>query len=593
MSITHITDIIHLMQKTDKTDKTLLQTIILMVVLYAWIALISALFGIFYPVVIWSAWLIICAILFFKKIIVFPQPSKEFTTYMLIAMSFALVIAIFTVPTIFSGRDQGSLSEAAIRLSENHNLIQHTSESDVFFDIYGRGKALNFPGFFYTPDSGLLTQFPLPYTSFIGGFFGIIGINGFIVANVILLFTFILTITAAARHYMNHRYTLAFMAILLSSFSIGWFGKFTLSENIAGALLWSVFILYLFLQKTPQPKTYFIFFITLSLLLFTRIEGIWFFIIFSFLLLYNKSIRSFLRQSLWWRVIFPLTTLFVITLNVLIMNMPFFLTLIKAGTSTGTGESTTQFIDELNYLFSIYSLYGLLLPLLLTAVASLVALRYKRYRTILLPLIVVLPLMLYYIFPNISGDHPWMLRRFVFALLPATILISVSFISYIRSNTLVKRSIKYTIIVLLFLANIPAFITFIAYAENSTLAKQVTILSQNFGNNDLVLVDKNVAGNGWSMITNPLRSFDNKHAVYFFNPHDYDKINTDMFDKVFLITSNENVKIYTDVLSNNMQYAGKYTFTVDQLQSQLDNAATFPKKEIQTIRGTIYELKKK
>ncbi|MEA3322703.1 MAG: hypothetical protein U9Q12_00605 [Patescibacteria group bacterium] len=593
MSITHITDIIQLMQRLYKTDKTLLQTIILMVVLYAWIALISALFGIFYPIVIWSVWLIICGLLFFKKIIIFSKPSKEFTTYALIAMSFALIIAIFTVPTIFSGRDQGSLSGAAIRLSEEHTLIQHTSESDVFFDIYGRGKALNFPGFFYTPDGGLLTQFPLPYTSFIGGFFGIIGVNGFIVANVILLFTFILTITTVARHYMSHRYTLAFMAILLSSFSIGWFGKFTLSENIAGALLWSVFALYLFLKETPRSKTYFIFFMTLSLLLFTRIEGIWFFIIFIFLLLCNKSIRSFLRQDLWWRIIFPLTTLFVIALNVLIMNMPFFITLIKAGTPTSTGENTTQFIDELSYLFSVYSLYGLLLPLFLTIIASLVALRYKRYRTILLPLIVVLPLMLYYIFPNISGDHPWMLRRFVFALLPATILISVSFISYIQSNNLIKRSIKYIMLTLLFLANIPAFITFITYAENSTLATQVTALSQEFDNNDLILVDKNVAGNGWSMITNPLRSLNNKHAVYFFNPYDYDKINTDSFDKVFLVTSNENAKMYTDVLASNMQYVGKYIFTVDQLQSQLDNAATFPKKEIQTIRGTIYELKKK
>lgn len=579
------------MQKLQKTDKTLLQTIILMVVLYAWITLISALFGIFYPIAIWSAWLIICSMLFVKKILIFPKPSKEFTTYMLIATSFTLVIAIFTVPTIFSGRDQGSLAESAIRLSENHNLIQHTSESNIFFDIYGRGKALNFPGFFYTPDGGLLTQFPLPYTSFISGFFGLIGINGFIVANIVLLFTFIITITAAARHYMSHRYTLAFMTILLSSFAIGWFGKFTLSENIAGALLWSVFVLYLFLQKTPQPKTYFIFFITLSLLLFTRIEGIWFFIVFTFLLLRNKPIRSLLRQNLWWRVIFPLTTLFVIALNVAIMNMPFFITLIKAGTSASTGANTTQFIDELNHLFSIYSLYGLLLPLLLTVIASFVAIKYKRYRTILLPVIVVLPLTLYYIFPNISGDHPWMLRRFVFALLPATILISVSFISYIRSNTLVKRSVKYTMIVLLFLANIPAFITFITYAEDSTLATQVAILSQKFGNNDLVLVDKNVAGNGWSMITNPLRSFNDKHAVYFFNPYDYDKINTSAFDKVFLITSNENTKMYADVLADNMRYVTKYALTVDQLQPSSETTLTFPKREMQTIRGAIYELK--
>jgi len=586
-------DIIHVMTYLYSKDKKFFQTIILMVVLYAWISLLGALFGIFYPVAIWIFWATLCIVLYKKNILTFTTPTTNFLTYTLITLSFALFIAYFSVPTIFSGRDQGSLAEASIRLVESHTLIQHTPESDIFFDIYGHGKALNFPGFFYTDDGGLITQFPLPYTTFLGGFYGVLGVTGLLIANIILLFTFILTITVVARHYMSHRYTLAFMAILLSSFSIGWFGKFTLSENIAGTLLWSVFVLYLFLKKTPQPKTYFTFFITLSLLLFTRIEGIWFFIIFIFLLLRNKSIRSFLRQDLWWRVIFPLTTLFVIALNVLIMNMPFFITLIKAGTSTSMGEDTTKFIDELSHLFSVYSIYGLLLPLFFTIIASLVALRYKRYRTILLPLIVVLPLMLYYIFPNISGDHPWMLRRFVFALLPATILVSVSFISYIRSNNLIKHSIKYTMLTLLFLTNIPAFIIFITYAENSTLATQVTALSQKFGNNDLILIDKNAAGNGWSMITNPLRSLNNKHAVYFFNPYDYAKMNTNSFDKIFLITSNENAKIYTDVLSSNMQYAGKYIFTVDQLQSHPNNAATFPKKEIQTIRGTIYELKEK
>ncbi len=580
------------MTKFKKTDWILLQSIIFMVIIYAWIALLGALFGIFYIPAIFTLWFFICIFLYYKKILKFPSPSKEFLTYILIAIGFTLIISYFTVPTIFSGRDQGSLSEASMQLAQSHTLIQHTTENTAFFNIYGYGKALNFPGFFYTPDGGLITQFPLPYISFLSGFFGIFGINGLIVANAILLFTFLLSITAVARNYMNHKYTLVFMTILLTSFSIGWFAKFTLSENIAGMLLWSAFVLYFLLKKSPTPTTYFIFFLTISLLLFSRIEGIWFFIIFTFLALQNKPIQQFIKKDIWWRAFFPFTILFVISCTVLIMNMPFFITMATVSTDAANGITDSSNLDKIAYLFSTYALYGLLLPLLITGFAGLVSLRHKRYRHIMLPLVIVLPLMIYYLFPQISSDHPWMLRRFVFALLPTTILISVAFISYIRPTNLFRYITKYSLLSLLLITNLFAFFTFITYAENSTLQKQITELSHNFGDNDLLLIDKNIAGTGWSMITNPLRSLENKHAVYFFNPNDFTKLDTTNFDRVFLITSNKNKKMYMDVLSDKMHYVTKYIIVTNQLNIQKAKTIPpkFPQKETNTIRGVIYEL---
>jgi hypothetical protein len=579
------------MKEILKTDKSLIQSIILIVVLYAGISLLSAVFGIFYPIFIWTVWFLICIFLYIKNIITFTKPSNEFLIYIFIAIGFSLLIAFFTVPTIFSGRDQGSLSEAAMRLSQNHTLIQHTSESDIFFDIYGPGKALNFPGFFYTQDGGLLTQFPLPYTAFISGFYGVFGVNGLIISNVVLLFTFIISITAVARYYMSKRYTLVFLLILLSSFSIGWFAKFTLSENIAGALLWSAFALFLFLKTDLNLKTYFTLFLTVSILLFARIEGIWFFVIFSFLIFHNKHIWNFLRKDLWWRVVFPLTVLFAISLSVAIMNTPFIISIIKAGTSSNSPDSTTLFMDKITYLFSIYSLYGLLLPLSITVIAIVFAIIYKRYRKILLPLLIVLPLMLYYFFPNISSDHPWMLRRFVFALLPTTLLISVAFLSYLRSDNIIKKGFKYTMLVLLFITNLFAFTTFITYAENKTLSTQVSDFSQKFNDNDLLLIDKEVAGNGWSMITNPLRSLCDKHAVYFFNPNDYTKLDTSSFDKVYLIIPDKNQLRYISAIGDKMKYNGKYTFEVNQLE-EVEDTMTFPLKKNKIIHVMIYELNK-
>jgi hypothetical protein len=581
------------MNKLLKTDWILLQTIILMVVLYAWISLLCAIFGIFYHAGIWALWLLICLFLSYKKILIFTFPTKEFLSYILIALTFTLLIAFFTIPTIFSGRDQGSLSEAAMRLSQEHSLIQHTPESNTFFDINERGKALNFPGFFYTANGGLITQFPLPYISFLSGFFGVFNVTGLIIANSILLFTFILSITIVARNYLNNKYTFAFLGILLTSFSIGWFAKFTLSENITSMLLWSALALYLLLKKYPNKITFFTLFLTLSLLLFTRIEGLWFFGIFIFLLLQNANIRIFIKKDIWHNVLLPMTILFTIACTIFIVNLPFIITMLKVFTSSiSTESSSSNFFEKTTYLFSIYSLYGLLLPLIITAIASVVSISYKRYRTILLPIVIILPLLFYYIFPHISGDHPWMLRRFVFALLPATILISISFTYYIRPTNLLRRTSKYIILLTLLLLNIPAFFTFITYAENSTLQQQVTTLSQNFNNNDLILIDKNVAGNGWSMITNPMRSLENKHPVYFFNPNDFEKINTTKFNNVFLITSETNKPMYIKEFGHKMIFVKNYTLLVDQLNISKTKTIPvhFPIKEKNSVHGTIYKL---
>lgn len=583
-----------MMNMTKDHDIRLLRSIILMVTLFASITLLGALFNVFYASALWLLWLLLCILCYSKKIIVFSRPSREWIVYIVISLSFSLMIGYFTVPTIFSGRDQGSISQAAMQLAQSHTLITYTPESTAFFDIYGRGKALNFPGFFYTPDGGLLTQFPLPYTSYLAGFFGIFGTAGLIYANVILLTIFILAMTFITRAYTNHTYTLIFLALLLSSFAIGWFAKFTLSENFTIALLWSTTALYIALKKNPHAITLFTLFITLALVFFSRIEGVWFFMIFLFLLLRDRTIRTFIMSDLWWRGLFPLTTLFAVSCAVAVMNFPFLYTMAQVFVKTTDGHvQASSFMEELSYLFSVYAIYGILVPLILTAVMSAIAIKYKKYRFTLLPIMIVLPLFSYYLFPHISGDHPWMLRRFTFALLPATLLTSIFLFAILAQKKRPYRITAYTIIVILFLTNIPSFISFFSYAENTTLTSQIHQLAQKFNDNDLILVDKNVAGNGWAMITNPLQSLEHKHAVYFFNPSDYEKIDTGSFDHVYLITPRENEATYLNTLSAYMYRIDDYTLTVNQLDITTEESfpSHFPHKKIHTIHGTIYELR--
>jgi hypothetical protein len=583
------------MEKMTQHDLIFLRSLILMVALYAAIALLGAVFGVFYTPYVWLLWGLLCVLFTFKKIITFPRPSQEFLLYGSIALAFALVIAFFTVPTVFSGRDQGSLATAAMQLHTQHGLITHLPESTAFFEIYGYGKALNFPGFFYTADGGLLTQFPLPYITFLAGFFGVFGMVGFTVANCLLLTVTILSLACIARSYVRTRYTLVFLLLLLTAFPIGWFAKFTLSENLASMLVWSAAVLYLALKEHPNRTTYATLFIVLALLLFARLEGVWFFVVFLILLVRNSTTRTLIKKDVWWHAILPLTVLFTVSCVVAVMNMPFIHTMFSvfAKTAGSAGNAASTFIEEITHLFSIYALYGLLGPLVVTALLCATALRYKNYRSLLLPIAITFPLFSYYLFPHISGDHPWMLRRFVFALLPATLLVSTFFIANIPKKWPLHRPLQSLIIVLLLLMNLPAFTTFLPYAENPTLHDQVHQFAQQFSARDLILVDRDAAGSGWSMIPSALRSLENKHAVYFFNPSDYHQLNTSGFDHVYLVVPNDNKARYLAELSPYMHYVNKYTFTTDQLtlESSPTGPMTFPRIQHGVVRGTIYELR--
>ncbi|MFA5985735.1 MAG: hypothetical protein WC819_00120 [Parcubacteria group bacterium] len=578
-----------------QNDKTFLQTIILMVVLYVWIALLATILGIFYPVGIFGAWIALCIFFIYKKILQFPHPSHEYMLYIIIAILFTLSVASFTVPTLFAGRDQGSFSGAAIQLAQNKKLISHSPESTAFFDIYGRGKALNFPGFYYLPDGGLITQFSLPYIAFLGGFFGICGVTGLIVANSILLFLFILAITCVARSFFRHRYVLVFLAMLLTSFVIGWFAKFTLSENLAGTLLWSAIALYISLRDKQDRISYYTFFAVLALLPFVRIEGIWFFAILSYLTLRKKAIRTFLMQDLWWHIVFPVTTLLCVGFMILIMNQPFFITIAHAifDIASDAPSLSAKIAHKYYYLLSIYTMYGLLIPLLLTGGTILLSLKHKKYRPILLIFVIMLPLFLYYFFPQISSDHPWMLRRFAFALVPATILIGIFGIAQIRTDHTIKKIFVFSALMIMLLANLPAFFLFFPYAENTTLLPQVHTLAKGFHTNDLILVDKNSTGNGWSMMTLPLQLLENRHAVYIFNPYDIQKIDRTPFDRILLIVPQDNINFYRDVLGDHMHPLTAYYFSLEQLDLASDKniPQKYPTKTTSTLRDMIYEIK--
>ncbi|MCK4635836.1 MAG: hypothetical protein KAT32_03155 [Candidatus Moranbacteria bacterium] len=605
------------MNNPPQTDYTFFRTLTIMLLTFLWTAFLLTLMSIFYTSALWTIWLTINIFLFYKKILPFPKPSRELKLYILIALIFSSLIATFTEPTIFAGRDQGSIAEASLRLEKNHTLIFQTPATETFFEIYktedaqfyGQGEALNFPGFHYLADGSLITQFPLPYISFLAGFTGIFKLNGFIVANFILTFFFVLALGILVRYLLTHEYAVIFLILLTTSFSISFFAKFTLSENLAGTLIWISAVLFLRVKDHVSNKNYFAFFLTISILPFIRIEGIWFFAIFLFMFFKNKERRQFItEQTIWHKLIMPLSILFCIGIASFIMSTPFYVTMVKVFlkaidpilTKIGITELNDNLINQksksstsnFNFLLNVYTIYGLFFPLILTSLMSFKAALNKKYRFLLLPIGITLPLFIYYANPQISLDHPWLLRRFSFALIPATLIVSVIFIATIHKTKFLFT--KYILIFLLLITNLSSTVIFFTYRENIGLQEQVHEFAKQFNENDLILIDENATGSNWSMITTPLNLLENKNAVYFFNPEDFAKLNTEKFDRVFLVTSDENEKRYRDVLQFQMLYYNDYTFTTNQLKiaERKIIPVILPENENLIITGKIYELKK-
>lgn len=567
---------------------------------------------------------------------------SEFFCVALALLAITILFSLFTVPTIFSGRDQGSISEAGIRLAQNHQLEFSTAASQEFFKIYGPGKALNFPGFHYTKNGELITQFPIPYIAWLGIFYSIFGLAGLIIANAVLFYLFLFSSYLLFRLFSPIKYSVVFLLLLLTSFSFSWFLKFTLSENMALALVWlGILQLTLFFKelshsivipefserqqrKYPEstretresvdsrfhgndimkyifyqiPRFCFkekssLYFYSLlaifGLMVFTRIEGIALLVMLIILISLNKDAREFISAEKIKRFFLPVLFFIAVFVLDLIINFNFFKEIAKAVSKDSAGNFETESLLSASNIFLIYGMA----PYIIFGLMGIIYFIKKRARLELLPFILIVPLFFYLINPHISPDHPWMLRRYIFALLPIFIFYTALWLAcYFKRN---KFFLSWVLIAVFLLLNFPAFFKYFAFSENENLSEQTKNLSQNFSNDDLVLIDRLASGDGWSMLSGPMNFLYGKNAVYFFNLDDLNKLNLEKFDKIYLIVPDERSDFYKDDgLKDRLVFYKNYQLETSRLEVFKESArnVALPKKKIVKIEGKIFEIGK-
>jgi hypothetical protein len=576
--------------------------VLIFCLILGWLGIILSLLGVFFAVII-KIYLFLAlalgALLFAKKIKKYFWKSEFF----LVAIISLIVICgslFWSSPTIFSGRDQGSLSEAAIRLVENNSLPFSSEISDELFKIYGPGKALNFPGFNYNFEGKLITQFPLGYTSWLASFFSVFGLMGFSVANGLTGFIFLISFYLVARRFLSFGPALASLFLISTTFVFPWFLKFTLSENLAWALFWfGILQLLNFWQK--ENKSSFIYLIfTWGLLIFSRPEA-WTFILVIIAILFfklrnRKDLQALILDK---KNIAIILAILVVYAGSVLVNPQAFLELLK-----GIAKPLIFLQKEITsantfslffYMLKILKIY-FLSSFLIFAVIEVGVLLGKRKTERLIPFLVGLPTFFYLIQPGITLDHPWMLRRLAFSVIPLLILYSI----FCWNDFLKKRIFFYLAFGLMLIGNIWITTAFLTFAPDKNLISEMADFSQNFAEEDLIFVDREATGNGWSMMTGPLNFIFNKQAVYLFNPNDVAKINLDKFQEIYFIIPSGHLPFYeANSLAGKLILVKDYQLKNKILEENLVDKSQASKTEVLLpkikniiVSGGIYKLVK-
>lgn len=575
----------------------------------SWAGFIMSLTGFFYSSVLWIS--IAAAGIWLLRFIIIGKVYRKISNEMWVVGTIILLIsALFSfsslsAPTVFSGRDQGAISEAAVRLEQNHSLNFSTQASQEFFKIYGQGRALNFPGFHYTENGDLTTQFPLVYISGLAIFYSLFNTAGFAIANCILLFFFLSSFYLLARLFMKALPALVTLAFISTSFVFMWFAKFTLSENVALPLVWiGILSLVLFLCA-PRKLNYTVFLASMMLICFARIEGLAFFAVSLFIIAMNKEVRDYITLDIKKRFLIPLAFFLAVFVANAIQDSSFYIEILKTLfpdiglKAQPLGEMKNTVLPEF-YALKIFYLYGLLgffLFGLLGAIAQFW--RNEKYRFV--PFFIIAPTLIYFMNSHITPDHPWMLRRFAFSLLPAAILYSGFLIGHMLEKSVGKKFhiakiFAIAITLLLLLGNLPAFSKYVAFSENKNLLEQTHKFSQKFSQNDLVLIDRKATGDGWAMISGPMSFLFGKNSVYFFNTQDLGKLDLKEFNNVYLIASDDKASYYLNsTIGEKLTFKEDYSLTFSKLNMDQDaplKAVELPGKTDYTAQGKIFKVSK-
>lgn len=525
------------------------------------------------------------------------RPSPALSRVGIGVLLFAILSSYTVSPTVFSGRDQGAYSNAAIRLAESHALTSGTPASESFFERYGPGKALNFPGFFYTERGALETQFPLGYIVWLSAHFSLFGIAGLSLANAFTLVASLTTLFLLLRLFLSVPLAIGGTVVAALSFPLVWIFENTLSENLAMPLfLMTAFHAVLFVRD-PRSASWFLMMGSAIFLSLTRIEGVIVAPIALFLPLSFPIPRQYLRDHL-FSTLLPGAVGFVgLTMGSVMINTPFYTTIGKAfvawfSTADPAPEKHMGIVATLERNLELFWTYGMI-SVALSALLGAFFLFRRRNREALILLFLAAPTFVYFISSHISADYPWALRRFVFSVWPTLIFLAFFAVSRFQQafqkrypDSLLFRPALFSIgfSSLFILSAIPSVLPILTSTENPKLLADTQLLSKQFSDRDLILVDRLASGDPFSMIADPLMTLFGKSAVYFFRPEDLLAIDRSRFNRIFLVVPAGEMNRHRETLGSRFTFSDSPPFPLrTAILSRETNPLSLPSRKNKTV----------
>jgi hypothetical protein len=264
---------------------------------------------------------------------------------------------------------------------------------------------------------------------------------GLIIANIILLMISFIFIDKVYHIIAKETYSpRLFGVIFLINPVVLWIYSYTYSETLFIAMVWGAISIFLLGLKQKNIVLVFLSFIGIIFSITTRVEGLG--LIFTFGL--SLIFALYLIKKDWKQKIVLMSA------AICLLFVVIFATLSISGTYVQEQffnvSRTADISDKENTIIDIKERYKLILLsfgtyLILSPLLWMLA-NNKLYknRQVYYILFLLLPFLIYLYNPNITRDFPWLLRRYITAVIPTTLILGVwSFSCILQNHKYVKN----------------------------------------------------------------------------------------------------------------------------------------------------------
>jgi hypothetical protein len=461
-----------------------------------------------------------------------------------------VLLLIYSPFPAFSGRDEGSYANAAIYLARYHSLDFQLPLEGFFKEEGLSHQLLNYPGFVST-SNGMTSQFSPGYFVLLGIFYlfakttAIFSlINGLLILGGGVAFYFLI------RLFAPRWFALAGTFALMFNFLFLWFPRFTLSENLAFMLFINLVFFLSYYKKVGNWISAYPIIALLILFPLTRPEG-WWLLIASLVIMgfwYFKGQIGFGRRSfLKYGLAMFLGLIF--SVYIAIQQFPVYKRLLRDWIKWPSTEASYAKLlqgkitfadfrhilgalfpsgDRMLYFLQVEWRYGILF-FGLVALAGLILFFWDKQRKIFSPDIrgiigvtafLSFPFFGAFLSPQVSADHPWMLRRFFFVVLPCGILAAIILTKAWMGKKSRRLSPTFAplLLAILVIPSLSASAYFLSVKTDSGREAVLNQLGSYFEDDSYVFLNREASGDGWHMWAGPLSSIYGKNAVYVYSP---------------------------------------------------------------------------